>query len=471
MTGELRVALDEALSAGSPLLVWIPVSADMDPVRRLREAAGTWPLALLSSPSLPDRHARALWVQELETGIGWRADPADDWDELLEALPLDRPAVLAFDRVSGFLDTHKRWAAALGRFWNRIRAQGAPVALVLTDPDQALLARLREAGSPFRHPSETLRPELAGPPGRWLPLEQGDFGTLARRCPAWPADDVASGYAILGASDAVLRALDPGVRLATNVRRLLLDPDSPLFDRPLQRLRSAFQSPARYAAIVRALALGGREWGDFVTELSGEVAANALAPYVTRLRDLGQVEARRSLDAPVRSRRRRYRLSDPLEGFWWRFVAPLRSELLLGRLGPDEAWARTRDGLHGYLRAEAQRLVEQAVGRYGERLLGAPAREWGPLWGEGYDLPVAATLRGGAVCYGDLHWSDGAEPGSKATGMADALRHTRYGYGREARLRLLLTRGEPHPEDAALARRDPMFRLLTLDELVASARV
>ncbi|MEZ4424158.1 MAG: hypothetical protein R3E98_12175 [Gemmatimonadota bacterium] len=462
-------ALREAISSGGPHLLWVPFDAGMDPLARLRDAAGEVPLLHLSAPSLPDRHARELWARQAHAVLGRESAAGASWEQLLSALPEDRPLVLSFLGIAALLDAEKRWGREVGRYWSRIRTTSAPIVLVLMERDAQVLAALRDVGGAFRHPSEALRPDLAGPPGRWAPLSIPGFAALARRCAAWSPTDVALGWALLGTSDEVLSAIDPSVRPVTNLRRLVLDPDGPLWDRPLRELRTRFQSPARYAALERALANGGSEWRDFVEELQDEIAANALAPYVTRLRDLGRVQVQRSLDAPVRSRKRRYRLSDPFDSFWWSVVAPLRSDLGTGLLGADDALAALRPALAAHLEGSAPRLAEDAVSNHAEAILGAPVREAGGLWGDGYDLPVAATLLNGAVCYGDVAWGD-TDATAALERVSEALRHTRYGYGRQARFRLVLTHNEADRSARTLARRDTLVVLLTLAELVQHAR-
>jgi hypothetical protein len=76
--------------------------------------------------------------------------------------------------------------------------------------------------------------------------------------------------------------------------------------------------------------------------------------------------------------------------------------------------------------------------------LGHNARKCGSLWGGDVEIEVAGILTSGAAFYGHTLWDlDGS-----ASGLArlDAqVRTTRYGFGRETRLRLIFTPGQPPP--------------------------
>ena len=469
-------ALAQSFDDGGPSLTFVHHHPWMRAARRVQQAS-TGQTVLLGAPALPDRLARQQFRSTIETVIGkplerasgGSLDPESDWVDLILALPEAGVSTLVFDDVSGFLDARRSWGDQIGKAWNQIRHEDRRLHVVLIDQDARTLEKLRAPGSAFRHPNEALRPELAAQPGQWLALENNDFGAIARACPDWSAEQVALGYGILGATDRVVERLDPGVRVSTNVRRLLLAPDGPLFDRARGILRTLFQSPPRYAGIVRALALGGREWKDIVEGLEGELPANALAPYVGRLRDHALIEDRRSLDAPLRSRRRRYHLLDPADAFWWSEIAPYHHLLRSEARSAEELWAQVRPRLDRYMARLAPRFLRLLIRRFSGDLLGAPPREVGGLWGEGYDIPTATTLSNGAIVYGDVAWT-AAEVEPAFSRVETGLRFTRYGYGREARLRVVLARQEPGSEVLRRVRRDPLRRLVTLEDLVDWAR-
>jgi hypothetical protein len=73
--------------------------------------------------------------------------------------------------------------------------------------------------------------------------------------------------------------------------------------------------------------------------------------------------------------------------------------------------------------------------------MGANARECGSLWGPGYDIPVAGVLGTGTPFYGRVV-REGPGGGVPDLAALDAeVRETRYGFGRERRLRVLFLAG------------------------------
>jgi hypothetical protein len=131
---------------------------------------------------------------------------------------------------------------------------------------------------------------------------------------------------------------------------------------------------------------------------------------------------------------------DPFVSFWFRFVLPHRE-----RFGAD-----TSDTLYSeVVRTELDRQVASLLPQVCRDFmahdalesLGANARECGSLWGPGYDIPVAGTLATGAPFYGTPVADEAA---ASALQRLDTLvRETRYGFGRERRLRLLFTQDPP----------------------------
>jgi hypothetical protein len=85
--------------------------------------------------------------------------------------------------------------------------------------------------------------------------------------------------------------------------------------------------------------------------------------------------------------------------------------------------------------------------------LGANAREGGSLWGPDYDIPIAGLLTSGAAYYGTCSWSYEDHAASPVAGVEQGMRESRYGFGRERRVRLVFTgRDAPLPLRREVAR-------------------
>jgi hypothetical protein len=383
----------------------------------------------------------------------WLADerPAEPDDDALlpltERLAVGRePVALVVDDLDHLADA-PGVAAALARLWHEARARALPLRLVLVGTAEGL-ARLGDDGE-----------GVGAVDGLDLTVPALSAREVASALPGWSARDRFLAWAVFGGSPSTLRHLDPSLRLATNVQRLVLDPEGPLHEAGPAVLARLFLKPERYAALVRALAGGARDWGELRRAVTDFTSSSQLAPYMASLEDHGVVRAERSLDARPRSRNRRYHLTDPFPASWYRLVLPH-----VGSASGADAAAVWREHVRDDLEAWGEHLLPAAcrdfLSRGAEEVLPAAAREVGGLWGDGYDLPVAGTLRTGAPLYGRCVWGRRATV-ADAEALAAEVRGTRYGFGREARLRALFTTG---PVDHTLRRleaRDP--HLLVVD--------
>lgn len=449
-----RTRIAAVLDGLGPGLVIVRGREGVGTTAFVARALGDRPHLAYTAAPLTDADHRALLGARLEL------DGGADWPALLDRFAdrleerRDR-TILVLDGAEHLLAARSRLAGILAAFWSRIRARALPVHLVLVGSDPVALGALGAEGSPLAD-AITLDLELG-------PLPFRDVTGLLR---GWSPRDRVTAWAVFGGMPTVVRRLDPAVGLAANLRRLALDPDAPLLLHGTDLLRRAVSAPARYASVIRALADGRHEWGDIVAAVPDFTASGQLAPYLARLEGLRLVETRRSLDARDHSRGRRYRLTDPFLSFWFRFVLPSLTELEAGQAA--DVWARRiRPFLDDHVRLHFPDLAREYVARYAERLP-AVAREAGGLWGPDWEVDVAATLLGGAVCYGVCDWSD-APVGEESLGpIAHALTRSRYGYGRQTRLEIVFHAGPVRDDLVRKAVREDQIRLVGLDDLLGA---
>jgi hypothetical protein len=450
---EELTALAAALEAPGPVLVLVRGDTGMGRTALVRRALGTrhrtgWYEATPLAGALQLRLLRAAW-------LGSGAEPeAGDAPPLPSALVQERePGVLVLDAAE-HLTEPDTVAAAIASAWTAARSQGIPLHLVLVG-SRAAVDRL--VGSV---------PSLAAAAAVDVALRPLAPDELAGALPGWSSRDRLRAWAAFGGYPSRLRWLDPSSSLPANVQRAILDPEGPLHREGAAHLARAFQKPERYAGLVRALALGARDWGGLRDATPGFGASSQLAPYVASLDEHGIVRAERSLDARAGSRNRRYHLADPFQGFWHRSVLPR-----LGALTPRDVRAAWRREVRLELDAWSSRVFPHAcrsfLVRRGDRLFQARAREAGGLWGEGYDIPVAATLRNGAIVYGRCVWS-GAAGVADAGVLASQVRATRYGFGREARWRVLFVADGADHELMRESARDPLLEVVTLPRVLGA---
>lgn len=449
----LETALRRALDEPGPALLALrgrPRSGRSGLVRRVAGTPDRSTLAVVGRPGPGGlRSLREAWARAgLDPGLAGTAEPASVEEVLLRDLEARRhPRVLVVDDLPRWVSGDPEARRALMGLWTGARARALPLHVVVVGPDDpsfdTLLAELFEGADARSFPVGPLSgAEVRGYLPEWSPAERYLLG------------------ACLGGSPETLSRVDPAVRAATNLQRLVVDPDGEFHGLPPRRLGEQFQKPARYAGVLRALAAGAREWGEIRRTDPSFPSGNQLAPYLATLQETGWVETSRSLDAAPESRKRRYRLADPFTAFWYAVVEPAVARLLEGA-GAAAVWRDLPVDRH------AERWFPdaclQALAERGGEFLPVGARETGGLWGDGYDFPVAGTLTNGAAVYGVCAWERAtAADADHATAQ---MRATRYGFGRQARLRLVFTAAPPDETLIRRAARDPLIRIVALESL------
>lgn len=456
---DIEARLRRALEAPGPVLVTVtgPSRSGVSGLLR-RVRSGSEPrriafTATLAAPPLRLERATAAWHR-----AGVRAEGSPTWaslvSALLDTLRADRaPTVVVLDDAPRLIDTDDEAAAALATLWTGARAHALPLYLVLAGHDEDAVSRWIDDA-------------LAGASPQAVRVPPVRIDELAHHLPGWPAHERFLIRACLGSRMETLGRVDPGLRATTNLLRLVVDLDGPLHGLPPRRLREQFQKPERYTGILTALAEGAVEWGEIRRANPAFRSGNQLAPYLSALQDHDWVRAERSLDAAPGSRGRRYRLGDAFTAFWYAVAEPARDRLLAGDSPARVARELTLDGhlartFPSLCRAA---LLEGVVDPRLTRRIPVRAREIGGLWGTDYDLPVSGTLRNGAVVYGTGVWGRTANEADADEALA-GLRATRYGFGRESRLVLLITTKGATEGLARRVARDHRLLLVPLQSL------
>ena len=359
-------------------------------------------------------------------GAWARFDGIPSWDELFTAAlrrarPGEAPFVLVLDDAHRLEEARARHIEPILGALRTARSDRRPVHIVLAGPS---------GGTVTSEGAEALTAErlTVGP----LPLRPA-----CQLLPGTSPRDLLRAYATLGGIPRVLVAVDRDVTLETNIRKLFLDPDAPFADIPAAWLERDLQTPSRYNAILARVAHGECDWGDIHRAVPDLTSSGQLAPYVRRLEGLGLVSVRRSLDAGPDSRSQRYTLADPLLAFWYRFV--LSTPYGMHPDSPDRRLRWIKETIDDHLATTFPLICRQHMAHDAIETLGANARELGSLWGPGYDLPVAGILTSGAAFYGSCSWRPPARGDDPLGALDREARQTRYGFGRQHRLRLYFT--------------------------------
>lgn len=369
--------------------------------------------------------------------------PSTPWGRpfaLLRALSrLPRPPVLVVDGADPLLGD-RRFIREMEALTGELRAHARQLHILAAVEDPALPGSL---GIPGGGAGAALGLDAVHIPVPFLRLREA-----ASRVPGWSPEEVVTVFGLVGGVPDFWARVEPSVRPATNLSRLLLAPDAPLRGLPDALVPGTALGSERALALLRALARGARSWGELREQAGVFRSSSELGPYVKGLVEAGLVEVSVSLDAGPRSRNRRYALSRPLLAFWHGCVHPRLGELDGGAPPSRVLGDRLMREFPGLIARALPGIVRQYLVEHGDERLPGRAREAGAAWGPGYDLEVAGTLGSGAAVYGHVHWSSERPRGDALDALGEEIRATRYGFGREARLRILFLREEP-PHDLA----------------------
>lgn len=415
-------------------------------------------------PPRPDPLIRAALSNRLREDVpSESAKDAEDvptWAALLtefaEQASTRGPFVLVLDDAHRLSDARSRVDAGLADALGHARALQLPFHVVLAGRAGAMPA----VGTI----SNMSKPSLqlgVGP----LPLR-----AAAPHLPGSEPYHKIRAYGVFGGMPSVLAHLDTSLTVGTNVRRLLLPDSGALADLPLSWLERSVQTPTRYVSALEALSHGGAEWADLSDAIPDLTKSGQIAPYLKRLVELGLIETCRSLDSAPRSRSTRYSLTDPFLAFWLRFILPWRASERDTEIVPHYASA-IRPGIRDHLQNVMPALCRRHMAIDALETFGSNAREGGAIWNVAADIPVAGTLGTGAVYYGTCLWDPPTgrprTPEQTPLERLDRnIRETRYGFGRERRVRLVFTgRATPTWLRREVARRDDA-RIVSAEDLV-----
>ena len=441
----------EAVRGTDAVRYWAAPLADADLRALLVERLGRWRDAAdphVERPGLKD----VVVGEPLPLDAGWPRI----FDHLLaRAAERTSPLRLILEEFQNLATARPKLLGELHRFWAAVRARGYPVHLVLVGSSYGAFERILDEDGGW-----------GGWVGTVLAVEPLTYREVGALFPAYTPRLRLTTWAVFGGHARHLRPCDPDVTLATNVRQNVLSPDGPLLREGFEQLQRSFQTVGRYASLLKSMAGGRREWRAILAGAPEFVTGGQMAPYLARLQEVGLVRGEASLDARPESRSRRYRITDPFLTFWHRFVLPNLTEILDGR-GADVWRYRVRPHLDEHASTLFPIVCREYVIRYARGRLRATARELGGLWGPGYDIEPAGTLRTGWAVYGKVLWGMGRTPERADEALEEEMRRTRYGFGKEVRLRVLFsTDGFSSGLVRRVARSDSIH-LIGMDELFA----
>lgn len=167
--------------------------------------------------------------------------------------------------------------------------------------------------------------------GQWL-IEPMPFRAVSQFRAGRSFVDRLMHYAVAGGIPAYWLQFSQGKEIANNLRDHVLKKGEMLYDEVEFLLRAELREPRFYFALLQAIAHGKRKLGEIVNATGlGQPLVNKYLGVLASLR-IVEREVPVTENAPLKSKKGLYRISDEFCRFWFRFILSRRSELEMGLL-------------------------------------------------------------------------------------------------------------------------------------------
>lgn len=315
-----------------------------------------------------------------------------DWETLLEYL-ITHDAIIVFDEFPYLADADSELPSLIQRLWDH-DVEDSGVTLVLTGSAIGMMYDLTLDGS------APLYGRIAQNPSGKFPISTLDFGAAMEFFPDYEPTEQVFAYGVFGGVPHYLQAVDDAQSLGENITRTLLQQQGSLHEEPEHILRMEIDEVNRFFAILEAIAKGNRTRNDIAGDAG--IDTNSSSYYLDRLEDLKLIEPDYPVTAdPTRSRKRRYRISDNLFRFWFRFVH--------GRSGRYELYDETaysdliEPQLPDFVSETFEQLCQQAIPTLypNLRFLERP----GSWWHQEHEVDVVGLTSAGTLLAGEVKFT------------------------------------------------------------------
>lgn len=220
------------------------------------------------------------------------------------------------------------------------------------------------------------------------------------------AEDLVSWYGITGGVPVYLEKYDQSLSLEQNIAHNIMRPDCFLFGEPDSFLQQELREPARYNAVVWAIASGNKKLTDIAN--AAGMDRTAVGSYLDSLIELGII----TKEHPVIDKNRkkvRYRISDNLFRFWYSFIPKYLTPILAGRY--KEVAARiSKEQVSTFLGRAFEDICRQWLLKNMETKDIPFILDIGGWWGtdkekhEEADLDIIAICDDDSVIFGECKW-------------------------------------------------------------------
>ena len=248
-----------------------------------------------------------------------RSQPLSDWRGLLDYLNrVEHPLDLVLDEFPSLCVVEPALPPMLKVAWDS-SWRTRPRRLVLSGSSVGFMERevLGERSPLFGRRTGQMR------------LDPMDFWSSRLFLGGQAPDAQIEFFACFGGTPAYLEKIESGASLRVNIENKVLDRVAYLYDEPRLLLTQELREPRNYFAILTSVAAGATRLNDIVQDCG--LDRGMVSRYLDTLIGLELIEREVPITEkdPSRSRRGLYGLQDPYFRFWFKFVLPNLSDLVL----------------------------------------------------------------------------------------------------------------------------------------------
>lgn len=208
-------------------------------------------------------------------------------------------------------------------------------------------------------------------------------------------EEAVESFTVTGGTPLYLTSFDYSKSLDKNIREKVLNPASTLFEEPEFLLRQELRNPSRYMSILESIA-NGYTTANEISNRTG-IQSTTLNQYLNRLKKLRLIKRQVPVTASGKSKRSIYKIKDGFIDFWFRSIAPRKSEI---EQSPEKALESIRDELKHQSAETFEKVCREAVKLETEYL------EVGRWWYGEEEIDVAAVQTySSRLLLGEVKWT------------------------------------------------------------------
>lgn len=144
-----------------------------------------------------------------------------------------------------------------------------------------------------------------------------DFEETCRYLKGISKEDKAIIYGIVGGTPQYLLQIDKNLNIEENIKNIYLNPNSFLYEEPINLLKQEVREPAIYTAIITAIATGASKMSEISSKIGEDT--NVCDRYLKNLINLGIIQKETPFGERD-SRKAIYSIEDNMFRFWYRFI-------------------------------------------------------------------------------------------------------------------------------------------------------